>query len=72
MSLQSGLTNARTGSTSLRATIPEGIVAFLGVKEGDKLDWKMEVTEDGERVVLVKKYDSDEVDRIIRKYKKKK
>lgn len=72
MSLQSGLTNARTGSTSLRATIPEGIVAFLGVKEGDKLDWKMEVTDEGERVVLVKKYDSDEAEKIIRKYKRKK
>ncbi len=72
MSLQSGLTNARTGSTSLRATIPEGIVAFLEVKEGDKLDWKMKITEDGERVVLVKKYDPDEIERIIRKYKRKK
>jgi len=73
MSLQSTLSNARTGTTSLRATIPEGIVAFLGVKDGDKLDWKMEVTEDGERIVIVKKFDEYErVERLIKKYKKKK
>ena len=34
--------------------IPEGIVAFLGVKEGDKLDWRMEII-NGERVTVVKK-----------------
>jgi len=55
MSLQSTLASARTGSPSLRATIPEGIVAFLNVKEGDKLDWTMEVARDGKRIVIVRK-----------------
>jgi len=73
MSLYSTLSSARTGTTSLRATIPEGIVAFLGVKEGDKLDWKMEVTKDGERVVIVTKSDDDleKARKIARKYSKK-
>lgn len=73
MSLYSTLSSARTGTTSLRATIPEGIVAFLGVKEGDKLDWKMEVTKDGERIVIVIKSedDLDKARKIARKYSKK-
>lgn len=55
MILQSTLSVARTGTTSLRATIPEGIVAFLEVKDGDRLDWKMEVAKDGRRIVIVTK-----------------
>jgi hypothetical protein len=54
MSLKSKTTVARPGSTSLRATVPEGIVAFLDLKSGDKLDWKMDIV-DGERVVIVTK-----------------
>jgi len=55
MSLQSTLSTARTGTSSLRATIPIGIVAFLKLEEGDKLDWVMEVTRDRKRVVIVQK-----------------
>jgi len=54
MSLKSTLVIAKTGTTSLRVTVPEGIVAFLDVKAGDKLDWKMDIV-DGERVVAVRK-----------------
>lgn len=54
MSLKSTVGIARPSSPSLRATIPEGIVAFLDLKEGDKLDWKMEIIK-GERVVVVRK-----------------
>jgi hypothetical protein len=54
VSLKSTLGIAKTGTTSLRATVPEGIVAFLELKSGDKLDWKMEI-QNGERVVVVKK-----------------
>ena len=54
MSLKSTVGIAKTGSTSLRATIPEGIVAFLELTEGDKLSWKMDIA-DGERVVIVAK-----------------
>ena len=54
MSLQSKVSIARPRSKSLRATIPEGIVAFLELKKGDKLDWKMEII-DNERIAMVKK-----------------
>jgi hypothetical protein len=54
MSLKSTVGIAKTGTTSLRATVPEGIVAFLELKEGDKLEWKMEIVEN-KRVAIVKK-----------------
>ncbi len=60
MSLKSKTSVARPGSTSLRATVPEGIVAFLQLKEGDKLEWTMEIIE-GKRVAIVRKLDSEEV-----------
>jgi hypothetical protein len=54
MSLKSTLGIAKTGTTSLRATVPEGIVAFLDLKAGDKLEWKMEIS-GNERIAMVKK-----------------
>jgi len=54
MSLKSTLGIAKTGTTSLRATVPEGIVAFLDLKARDRLDWKMEII-DNKRVVIVRK-----------------
>jgi hypothetical protein len=47
MSLESTVSIAKVGTKSLRTTVPEGIVAFLGIEEGDKLQWKMDV--DGDR-----------------------
>jgi hypothetical protein len=55
MSLKSTVGIAKTGSPSLRATIPEGCVAFLDLKDGDKLEWKMDINEDGERILTVQK-----------------
>jgi bifunctional DNA-binding transcriptional regulator/antitoxin component of YhaV-PrlF toxin-antitoxin module len=57
MSLESTVGIAKVGTKSLRATVPEGIVAFLEIKEGDKLEWKMEF-QDKERVAVVKKKQS--------------
>lgn len=54
MSLESKVGIAKTGINSLRATVPEGIVAFLNIKNGDKLEWKMDMR-DKERVVIVMK-----------------
>jgi hypothetical protein len=54
MNLKSTLGIAKTGTTSLRATVPEGIVAFLDLKSGDKLEWKMEII-NNERVTIVRK-----------------
>jgi hypothetical protein len=53
-SLKSKVTVARPGSTSLRATIPEGIVAFLELTQSDTLEWRMEV-KNQERVAIVYK-----------------
>ena len=54
MSLTSTVGVARTGTLSLRATIPEGIVAFLDLKPSDKLEWRMEII-NGERVAIVRR-----------------
>lgn len=54
MSLQSTVGVAKIGTKSLRATVPEGIVAFLDLKEGEKLDWRMDIV-NGERVAYVRK-----------------
>jgi bifunctional DNA-binding transcriptional regulator/antitoxin component of YhaV-PrlF toxin-antitoxin module len=55
MSLKSTVGIAKTGTTSLRATIPEGIVAFLELKAGDKLDWKMNIDDNDCRIVIIRK-----------------
>jgi len=54
MSLESTVGIAKVGTKSLRATVPEGIVAFLGIQSGDKLEWRMDI-QNGERIVLVRK-----------------
>jgi hypothetical protein len=54
MALASTVGVAKVGTKSLRATVPEGIVAFLDLNAGDKLEWKMDY-EDGMKVVKVKK-----------------
>jgi len=54
MGLKSKVSIAKTGANSLRATIPEGIVAYLNLKAGDFLDWNMEVVNNG-KIVIVKK-----------------
>jgi hypothetical protein len=55
MSLDSTVGLARPETKSLRATIPEGIVAYLGLVAGDKLDWTMDNGPNGERIVTVRK-----------------
>ncbi len=54
MSLQTTIGTAKLGTKSLRATVPEGIVAFLDLQPGDKLEWKMEIN-GPERIAVVKK-----------------
>jgi len=56
MSLDSSVGIARTGTKSLRATVPEGIVAFLNLEAGDKLEWKMEM-KGKDRIVICLFYD---------------
>jgi len=54
MGLKSKVVLAKTGTASLRATIPEGIVAYLDLRAGDSLEWNMEVINNG-KIVVVKK-----------------
>jgi bifunctional DNA-binding transcriptional regulator/antitoxin component of YhaV-PrlF toxin-antitoxin module len=68
MGLLSTVSIAKVGTKSLRTTVPEGIVAFLGIKEGDKLEWKMDV-QNSIRVALVSKSaEFDEATRIASKH----
>jgi len=53
--LESAVGEARPNSMSLRATVPVGIVAFLGLKAGDRLEWRMEFEENRKVVKLTKK-----------------
>jgi hypothetical protein len=57
--LSSTATFASPKTRSLRATIPEGIVAYLGIGSGDKLEWRMEIV-NGQKVVFVRKADEEE------------
>lgn len=70
MSLQSTVGVAKVGTKSLRSTVPEGVVAYLDIQEGDKLDWRMEI-EDGEKVVKVRKSMTD-AQKVATKYLTKK
>ena len=54
MSLETTASSAKKDTKSLRVTIPEGIVAYLDLKNGDKLEWKMK-TVDGKLTALVRK-----------------
>lgn len=54
MSLNSTVGIAKEGTKSLRATVPEGIVVFLDLKPGEKLEWRMDFKE-GEKVAIVKR-----------------
>jgi len=47
------LTPATTKSTSMRATVPMSIIKQFNLKAGDKLSWKLKVSE-GELVIIVK------------------
>src|SRR5579875_1995404 len=44
MGLKSKVGVAKKGTSSLRTTIPEGIVEYLNLKPGNSLDWTMEIS----------------------------
>ena len=47
------LSKANNSSSSLRTTVPAGIVKQFGLKDGSKLAWVLDV-EDGEIVIKLK------------------
>lgn len=58
MSLESSVASARKESKSLRATIPEGIVAYLELKATDKIEWKMQTVR-GKRVATIRRLNNN-------------
>jgi hypothetical protein len=54
MVLESTVSIAKIGTKSVRATVPEGIVSYLEIEVGDKLEWRMD-SMNNERVAIVSK-----------------
>ena len=54
MGLTTSVSAAKSGTRSLKTTIPEGIVSFLDLKPGEKVDWTMEFIK-GRRVAAIAK-----------------
>jgi hypothetical protein len=54
MVLESTVSIAKTGTKSVRATVPEGIVSYLEIEVGDKIEWRMD-NKNSERVAIVSK-----------------
>jgi antitoxin component of MazEF toxin-antitoxin module len=52
VTLESTVSRAKSGTKSLRATLPQGIVSYLNLKPGDKLEWRMN-DKNNERIVIV-------------------
>jgi bifunctional DNA-binding transcriptional regulator/antitoxin component of YhaV-PrlF toxin-antitoxin module len=46
------LTRAATKTTSLRTTVPASIVRQFDLKDGDKLDWLLDI-KDGKMILVV-------------------
>lgn len=55
--LESTVSIAKTGTKSLRSTIPQGIVSYLDLEVGDKLEWTMITKKDERLVMILKKSD---------------
>jgi hypothetical protein len=67
MDLESTVSVAKPGVKSVRATVPEGIVAFLDLKVGDKLVWKMEINGDIRLAVVTKKEKDSSNSKLLKK-----
>lgn len=52
MDLKSKLVNAKANSTSLRTTVPEGIVSYLDLQAGDTIYWRM-IIKGNKKIVIV-------------------
>ncbi|MGA6992021.1 MAG: AbrB/MazE/SpoVT family DNA-binding domain-containing protein [Nitrososphaeraceae archaeon] len=54
MALESTVNVAKAGTNSLIATLPQGIVSYLNLNPGDKLEWTMN-DKNNDRIVMVSK-----------------
>lgn len=64
LSLETTASSAKKDTKSLRITIPEGIVVYLDLKNGDKLEWKMDMIK-SKRVATVRKVKSQYVNQNV-------
>ncbi len=55
MVLESTVSIAKVGTKSVRATVPEGIVSYLDIQAGDKLEWRMDTQNNGRVAIVTKK-----------------
>ena len=54
MNLESTVSTARPNTKSLRATIPEGVVFYLDLKDKDKIEWE-KIKFNGKIAVVIRK-----------------
>ena len=53
MVLHSTVSIAKTGTNSLRTTIPNGIVEFLNIYPGEKISWEMKLRNRKKYVLVI-------------------
>ena len=75
MVLTTKVAYSKSGTKSIKSTVPEGIVEYLQLKDKDELEWNMDM-QNNDRVAIVKKVTKDndklELARISLKQKRKK
>jgi len=54
MVLKTKLRTTRKGSASLRTTVPEAIVVTLNLRDGDDVEWKIEIKGNQPYAILTK------------------
>lgn len=67
MALISTVGIAKTGTRSLRATIPEGIVEYLDLQPGDKIGWEMKIKDDKKYVTVGKGFFKNKKGKVSRR-----
>ena len=58
MKLKTKIAIAKTGSRSLKTTIPEAMVYYLNLKQGDIAEWEME-TFRGKRAAILRRVENE-------------
>jgi len=56
---RTSLARANNKSSSLRTTVPKGIVSNFGLKEGDSLYWTIRPSKNAKRLIIVVEPKSD-------------
>jgi hypothetical protein len=54
MTISTRVSSAKSGTKSLKTTVPEGITEFMELSDKDEIEWKMH-TQDNKRMAIVQK-----------------